>query len=68
MKLTQENLFPYPDTTGMTKDEASMMKIKLERETKEIQREFSRLLFQLQKSLEKFSSLDDVVNLFGSSR
>ena len=63
MKLTQENLFPYPDTTGMTKDEASMMKIKLERETKEIQREFSRLLFQLQKSLEKFSSLDDVVNL-----
>ena len=47
----------------MTEDEASMMKIKLERETEEIQREFSRLLFQLQKSLTKHSSLDDVISI-----
>ncbi len=47
----------------MTEHDASLMKIKLERDTNEIKREFSRLLFRSQKSLEKISSLDDVISV-----
>ena len=63
LKLTPESIPIYPDTTGMPEHEVSMMNVKLERETKEIRREFSRLLLKVQKSLERTTALDKLVTL-----
>ena len=63
LKLTPESIPIYPDTTGMPEHAVSMMNVKLERETREIRREFSRLLLKVQKSLESTTSLDKVVTL-----
>lgn len=63
IKVAPDSVPVYPDTTGMPEHEVSMMKVKFERETKQIRREFSRLLLKVQKSLEKTTSLDTVVIL-----
>lgn len=60
---TKEKFTLYEDTAGMTEDEVSMMEVAFCRETKEIRAEFSRLLLRLQKSLEKSSQFEHVVNL-----
>ena len=59
--MKQDSIPYYYDTTEMPEKEKLAMKVKLERETKQIRREFSRLIVKVQQSLERNTTLDKLV-------
>ena len=59
--MKQESIPYYYDTTEMPEKEKLAMKVKLERETKQICVEFSRLIVKVQQSLERNTTLDKLV-------
>jgi len=59
--MKQDSIPYYYDTTEMSEKDKLAMKVKLERETKQIRREFSRLVVKVQQSLEKNTTLDKLV-------